>query len=366
MVIRAKTEGLRQTQPLTKKRADNTALNINEMREGKVLLQSKPQRLVFELTNMCNLNCVMCGRNATNFTSTFFKVEWFYRFQDVFCSIEEITLMGWGEPTIHPHFSEMLKIMHHAGLRKYFCTNGMRLKELEDDIFNYEVDIIAISMDGADNETNAKIRRGADFNKIITALRSIAARKKMENLMWPHMNFVFTAMKSNIAQLPVVVDLAADIGLDEVKVVFLTVFSPSLLGESLYNESESVKKYFSEANEIAEKNNILLKLPHVKGTDPAGEKLHKDCFTAYRDFFLGSDGYIRACMSSPEKLFHIDKYANFNNMWNSLEHQSWRCTVNDSKNMPDACKRCYQSSYANWNKEHAFMQIVETFAPEWS
>ena len=365
MIIRAKTQDLYQARPLTKKRAENTALNLLEMREGRSVLRSKPQRLVLELTNMCNLNCVMCGRNAAEITPVFFQVEWLERFHGIFDSIEEVTLMGWGEPTIHPRFPEMLKITYDAGLRKYFCTNGMLLDELEEDIFRCEADLIAVSMDGADAQTNAGIRRGVDFDKVVSALRSIAARKKKEGLCYPHMNFVFTAMRSNIAQLAAVVELAADIGLNEVKVVFLTVFSPPLLGESLYNEEALVERHFNEAIAIAEERNLLLKLPHVRHTDPAGDKAHKDCYAAHRDLFIGADGYVRACMSSPEKLFHIDQYGRFEDLWNCAAYRKWRSCVNTPPSSPTGCRKCYQSSYANWNKEYAYNQVGELFAPEW-
>lgn len=365
MIIRAKTETLFQSGPLTPKRLENTALNIQEMQERKTILQSKPQRLVLELTNMCNINCIMCGRNAAYFKPTYFKMEWFERFQTIFDSIEEVTLMGWGEPTIHPHFPEILRLLHKENLRLYFCTNGMRLSELENTIFSNEIDIIAISLDGADSKTNSKIRRGTDFNKIIHSLQSIVSRKRAGNLSWPYMNFVFTAMKSNLEQLPAMVELAASIGLEEVKVVFLTAFTDELLNETLFSEPELVKKWFALAEERAEQLNIQLKLPYIKGNDPAKNQFHRDCFTAYRDFFLGSDGQVRACMSSPDVLFSIDKYSDFDSMWNSIEFQHWRSCVNTPQTMPRSCRRCYQSSHANWNNRYAYIQMDNVFAPKW-
>jgi len=67
MVIRAKTKMLFEGKPLTEKQKKNTELNLNEIRENKTILESYPRRLVFELTNACNLNCIMCGRNAADF-----------------------------------------------------------------------------------------------------------------------------------------------------------------------------------------------------------------------------------------------------------------------------------------------------------
>ena len=72
LLLRAKTTGLLQIRDITDKQAENTKLNQQEMSEGAVLLKSKPQRLVLELTNACNLRCIMCGRDEANFSLTTF------------------------------------------------------------------------------------------------------------------------------------------------------------------------------------------------------------------------------------------------------------------------------------------------------
>lgn len=365
MILRAKTVDLIETKPLTPKRAHNSELNIKELKEGQPILSSFPRRLVFELTNVCNLSCVMCGRNAADFKPTIFKMEWFDKFYDIFSQIEEVTLMGWGEPTVHPGFIQMLEILDRFQLRKYFCTNAMKLDVIKSKLFETNVDVIGVSLDGADSGTNNRIRKGADFDKIVSSLRDIVNEKRTKGLSYPYINFVFTAMKSNFKQLPDLVRLAADIGIEEVKVVYLTAFDDRLSKESLWNNTDELRKVFIEAQNIAEELGLLIKLPHLRGEDPAKEKCHKDCFVAWRDFFLGSDGYVRPCMNSSTKLFPIWKYHSFKEMWNSPEYVEFRTRVNMPGRMDIACARCYQSSHANWNRQHAFLQLDNIFSPNW-
>ncbi|MFP3041954.1 radical SAM protein [Treponema primitia] len=365
MILRAKTDALIKTRELSVKRRENTVKNTGEMKAGKIVLESRPQRLVFEMTNACNLNCVMCGRNAKEFTAAHFDIGWLEKFDDVVADIEEVTLMGWGEPTMHPQFTEFLAWANKRGLRKYFCTNGMRLGKLLPTIFDEQVDVIAISIDAATGERNNAIRRGAKFDTIIENIKAIVTEKKRIGTPWPYMNFVTTLMKGNLHELPAIVKLAVDIGLDEAKGVFLTVFDGALAGESLFDEMGEVKNVFDEAYRVAKDCGIAVKLPHLRGEDPAGDAPHKPCYTAWRDFFLGSDGYVRPCMSTPIKLFHIDKYTDFDAMWNGEEFVRFREAVNQEKAMPDSCGNCYQSSFANWNKRSSFFQIGKEFSPEW-
>lgn len=365
MVVRAKTKLLFDGKELTEKQSANSKKNIEEIEQGICELKSYPRRLVFELTNACNLNCIMCGRNAANFKPTVFDMDVFRSFEPIMDIVEEVTLMGWGEPTIHPHFKEMLEIINEHSARKYFCTNGMNLMNIKDAIFDNKVDVFAVSLDGAIDATNGRIRRGSKIDVITENLKEIVRIKKERNLKYPWINFVFCAMRSNLSELPDLVRLAAEIGIDEVKVVYLTVFEKDLLNESLWGFEEEVKKVFNEAISIGEQLNIVLKLPHLVGEDVAGEKYHKDCYVAWRDFFLGSDGFVRPCMSTPTQFFSYDKNQDFMKIWNANEYQNYRKNVNAQDSMDSPCTRCYQSSHCNWNRKESFIQIGEHFSPDW-
>lgn len=256
-ILRAKTLDLRQTRPLTPARRENSAKNEAEALSGAICLESYPRRLVFELTSACNLNCKMCGRNAADFRPTLFQVEWLERFTAAAEFIEEVTLMGWGEPTMHPNFVQMLDWAHKLGLRKYFCTNGMLLDKLFDDLFRTETDIIAVSMDGACAETNEAIRRGADFRRIVDGIARITAEKARRGLAFPYMNFVFTAMAENIRELPELVRLAGGLGLDEVKVVYLTAFDEAMREQTLFDKMDLVREIFDEALEVGDRKSVV-------------------------------------------------------------------------------------------------------------
>ena len=365
MILRAKTKTLFSGKELTETQNKNSVLNLKELEEGKTVLESLPRRLVFELTNACNLNCIMCGRNAAEFKPTVFDMEVFRSFEPLMDTVEEVTLMGWGEPTIHPHFTEMLEIINKHSARKYFCSNGMNLKKIKNALFDYKVDVFGISLDGATHETNSRIRRGSKIDVITEDLKDIVRIKKERGLKYPWINFVFCAMASNLHELPDLVRLAADIGIEEVKVVYLTVFEKDLLSESLWGREDEVRKVFGKAIELSEELGIVLKLPHFVGEDIAGDKFHKDCFVSWRDFFLGSDGYVRPCMSTPVQFTRYDMNKDFKEIWNSKEYQNYRANVNNSLNMDEPCKNCYQSSHCNWNKKEAFIQVGKEFSPQW-
>jgi len=221
------------------------------------------------------------------------------------------------------------------------------------------MDIIAFSLDGATPETNNKIRKGSDFNEITAAIKEIVSHKKKSGISYPYMNFVFTAMLDNINELPDMVDLAYSLEVPEVKVVYLTAFDEELAKNSLYNKSEIVRKYFDLAGERAEKKSILLKLPYIQNEDPAGEELHRRCYFPFRDLFIGSDGYVRPCVSNSRRLFYIDSVNSFNRIWNHDTMKKLR------EEYTQECLSCYHSSCTNWNRKSAFLQLSDDVLPEW-
>ena len=363
-IIRARRLDLKETRPLTPLQKENSTLNEQEALAGAVQLRSCPRRLVLEMTSACNIRCKMCGRTAAEFTPTVFQKKWLSIFEPIADQIEEVTLLGWGEPTLHPEFSDFLAWAHSHGLRIFFCTNGTRLKALTEDIFRYQVDLLTVSLDGADAETNNSIRCGADFDTILADVAGIAAKKRELGVEYPYISFVMTLMESNFRSFPDYVRLAKRMGIQEVKGVYLTVFDDIMGEESMEGRADELRIVYDQARVLGEELGIAVKLPHLQGEDIAGDAPHKDCYVGWRDFFLGSDGYIRSCMSTPVKLFRVGDYETFAEMWNSPEYQAFRASVN-TQEMCMACRNCYQASAANWNKKESFDQRGQTFAPEW-
>ena len=365
-ILRAKTTNLFSYQGLTEQQKKNRGKNGQEMKSGKTVLEYVPQRLVLELTNTCNLSCIMCARHTKEFKPTFFNIEWLDKFVPILEQVSEVTLFGWGEPTVHPKFGQILEYLTQYPIKKYFLTNGMLLNRFSDLIVN-SVDILAISLDGAKQDTNDRIRRGADFNKIIENIRCLVAKRNASTRKRPYINFVMTLMKDNLHELPLMIELAYTLGIEEVKAVYLTAFSQELTSQVLFNQQKEVKKVFTETMKIAEKYGVMVKLPYLQGKDPAQNDPHKPCFVGWRDFFLGSDGFVRPCQSTAHKFFNIQNYSDFMDMWNSSEYKTFRELVNKIEAMPTQCANCYQSSFANWNKRSSFLQneVSYEFAPEW-
>jgi radical SAM protein with 4Fe4S-binding SPASM domain len=364
-ILRAKTIDLFNHKGLTDLQRKNSEANLTEIGDGSLVLDSYPRRIVLELTNACNLKCIMCGRDESTFSTRFLDLTYLEKIIPLLTFAEEVTLFGWGEPTIHPKFRDILEFLNGYPVCKYFVTNGTTLHKIKEYLFDFKVNIMAVSLDGATAATNNGIRVNSNFEQIVSSLKDIVRKRKERGVDYPYINFVFTLMKRNLHELPDMVKLAHDIGIEEVKAVYLTTFGENLKEEILWNNVKEVRRVFSVTEGRGRDLGIKLKLPYIQGEDIAGDKFHKDCYVGWRDIFIGSDGYVRPCQSISRKMFHISKYDNLKDAWNSGEFVQFRSAVNDAALMWEECRRCYQSSHANWNRESSFLQIGHEFAPEW-
>lgn len=360
-----KTDTLFAT-PLTERQTINSEMNRHDFAAGNARVSAFPRRIVFELTNRCNFRCIMCGREAADFREYDLPPAAVERFEPFLPYVEEVTLHGWGEGTLHRNFAEIVAFLNRfPGLRKYFVTNGSTLDRIRDVIFEHHVDLVALSLDGATAAINDSIRVGGSFDRQIASVRALLEERRRRGCDYPYVNFVLTVMRRNLHELPDMVDLAASLGVPEVKSVYLTIFTPELVSESLLDCQAEIRPVFAEARRRASRLGIKLKLPEIQGEGESGTARHKKCPLPWRDLYVGSDGNIRPCQSSAQKFGNVYDWEAFDDIWNSLAMQDFRRRVNSEEEMPSSCFGCYHSSCANYNLPHAFIQLKQEFAPVW-
>lgn len=365
MVSRTKRKFIFPYEELTDKQLMNSFNNVQEMENRISVLTSYPRRVILELTNACNLRCEMCGRCHTTFnieTLPMMIVRWL---EPIFEEAEEVTLMGWGEPTLYPQFPELLRLLNRHSARKYICTNGSQLRKISPLLFDCRIDLFAVSINGVTPATNDHLRRGSKINTILQDLHDLAAEKERRKSEWPVLSLVFCLSHSNRLDLYELPDKAADLGINRIKIVYMTAFSSELEAETILNCIPEIKDIFIFMEERCELYGIELELPFLPGEDPAGEKSHHDCTLPWRDLFIGSDGWVRPCMSTADKLFKIDTNRSFMEQWNHDSLRKYRRSVNRKGYMPETCQRCYHASFCNWNMKHSFSQCGQEFAPIW-
>ena len=95
----------------------------------------KNSRIYIEITNVCNLSCSFCIGNvrAPKFIST---DEFTHVIQQVKPYTNHIYLHVLGEPLVHPHLEEILRLANHYNMTVNITTNGTLLAKNQEVLLN--------------------------------------------------------------------------------------------------------------------------------------------------------------------------------------------------------------------------------------
>lgn len=133
----------------------------------KINLSGYPIEITIELTNWCNLDCIFCPHAKMRRPQGFIDLVLFRKIiDDVKGYVEAVDLDLMGESALHPNIYEIISYCKNSGLKVLLNSNmsmidNNRAKSLIDS----GLDMLVMSIDGADKNTYEAIRRGASFDK---------------------------------------------------------------------------------------------------------------------------------------------------------------------------------------------------------
>lgn len=186
-------------------------LGINTFKKAARYHHFLPRQVKVETTKACNLKCVGCRRN---FAETLAKmpgpkhltVEALGRIVAT-TPIQVVRFEGDGEPTVNPHFRDLVQFCHRVGIRSAMTTNATLLdrgyvKFLEENGMRR----IHVSFDGAKKKTFEKQRVGASYDQVLEAC-GLIGKSKIQLFM----NIV-PSTDEIVSEMLDYVDLAKEVG----------------------------------------------------------------------------------------------------------------------------------------------------------
>ena len=220
------------------------------------------QHLQVEVTTRCDLpGCLMCPRRAWPERWLNHDLSWqnFERLIPAFKLFTQVHLSGWGEPLLHPRLWDMAQAARSQGCTVSLTTNGMNLTEAMQVQVLEHLDMVAVSLDGARAETFERLRPGADFQRVTQQVAALCSRKRSLGRQRPEVVLLFMKMRPNLAELPDLLQLAAELGVDRVNATNLDfVAAPAMEGLTIVSSGPDpeITAIFEEAQRQAEKSSL--------------------------------------------------------------------------------------------------------------
>jgi radical SAM protein with 4Fe4S-binding SPASM domain len=199
--------------------------------------------------------------------------------------------------------------------------------------------MLILSVDGATKETFEEIRRGANFDEVINNIRRINYYKRLFKIDRPLLRFNFTAMRSNIEELSMLLDLAAELGVREITVCYLNAHFRELWEESLYFYKELSDRIMMETQERGRKMGISVTLPPLFKDGRVKAPGKERCASPWNYTYIQLDGGVKPCCYYYEPLGNLFD-DDFPTIWNSEGFQELRKRLT-SGDLPPCCKKCH-------------------------
>jgi radical SAM protein with 4Fe4S-binding SPASM domain len=228
----------------------------------------RPLNLEMDVTNQCNLRCVMCYfaddtvhmRKRSDMTvAQFERVA-----AQIFPFAHRVSLSVGTEPLLNPHFADFVTItQRYAVPCVYINTNGLLLTgRLVEHMIQCGFSAVSISMDGATPATYERIRAGSRFDRVIGNIRMVNRLKRLHASATPELAMLFVMMRSNIRELPDFIDLAHELEVPHVNAIHLVPYTDlNIAGESLVHDKQLCNRMLDEARERAARHAIVFREP---------------------------------------------------------------------------------------------------------
>jgi len=255
------------------------------------------QYLQVEVTSRCDLpGCLMCPRRAWPERWLHHDLSWqnFERLIPALKLFTHVHLSGWGEPLLQPRLWDMAQAARSQGCTVSLTTNGMNLTEAIQVQVLEHLDMVAVSLDGATAETFERLRPGADFQRVTQQVAALCASKRALGRSRPEVVLLFMKMRPNVAELPDLLQLAADLGVDRVNATNLDfIAAPAMEGLALVPSPDpEITAILEQAQRQAQKSSLPFRNVGLK---PVSDLIVCDA-NPLKNVFVTAFGDIAPCV----------------------------------------------------------------------
>ena len=285
-----------------------------------------PTNGMIELSNQCNLHCIMCPREfqyGKEMDKGYMPLDRAKQIIDeMYPYLDSIGLTGLGETMLYPHLLEVVQyikkkkksiiitISTNAHLKDY--------KERIEPILPY-LDNIQFSVDGG-QDTYSTIRPGTSFEIIKENIRHTIHKGKNVTSM---INFV--AMKENYHDMTNIISFAHELGIKYVNFNCVSIASNPTAQRTYYDFFQSEE--FIKAKEDVTAMRKRFPDMEITGPDYPENGEFRNCIFPWEYPYITWDGYYVPCCGKP-----FPKLLNFGNVFekgvmsvlNSPEAQAFR------------------------------------------
>ena len=235
-----------------------------------------------------------------------------------------------GEPFLHPDFLELIKQAKKHRIYTATSTNAHFIDEKKaEEIVKSGLDRLIISIDGITQKNYEQYRVHGDLSKVISGTEHLVKAKKRLNSSTPHLIFQCLAVKPNEDEIPAIINLGHEIGVDEVRIKTAQLYDYKH-GNPLMPSNEEYSRYKLQKD----------------GTYSLKYKTGNNCWRMWSGSVITWDGKVVPCCFDKDAVHQLGDLSTstFSEVWKNKKYQIFRQNVFTSRNSVDICQNCSEGS----------------------
>lgn len=251
--------------------------------KGKI---SIPPILQLEPANICNLKCLTCATGAGLVKRPRATMP-FGMFKDIIDQVRNhvflLVFWSWGEPFVNPDACRMIRYAKDRGLLVHTSTNGhfFDTKDKARMLVETGLDSLIVAVDGLDQQTYEKYRRGGNLQKVISSIENIVSERKLLGGQQPRITLRFIVMQHNEHQVDRVESFARGLGVDAVS------FRSAIVRRSVLSYDKTLTPLGADFQRFSHKGENLY--------DNKLKRLNNQCQRPYANLTIFSSGDVVTC-----------------------------------------------------------------------
>jgi len=270
---------------------------------------------------------------------------------DVLSSLETVNLQCNCEPLLNREIISIIRYIKAINRKAAvsFVTNGTLLSPtLSAELIRIGVNTITVSIDGATSETFEKIRLGAKFDTVVGNLRNLITERNRKPNTSTMIEIISVATVENIHELPDILNLGAELGVDGFSVNGLEPYTDEMTSLVLYGKLKhpDYEYIFNKLKKSAEKIGMKISLPSLTARPYTSCDLRGCVIDSYGEVYpCSSLSYERAYYYEGNKYVHPQiTFGNINEkgfygIWHSPEFTTFRRKLRKGE-LPPYCTKC--------------------------
>lgn len=294
----------------------------------KPIVWGSPVSISVEPTNQCNLHCPECkvGSGWLRRQKGYLSLDLFKKLVD-----ENQNTLIWmnlyfqGEPYLHPQLPAMISYASRAGIYTMVATNGHFLNgQSVVETVKSGLGLLLVSVDGTDQATYEKYRRGGNLSRVLSGIREVVRVKKTLNAGHPNVVIQFLVTSVNEHQVDDIRKLGNKLGADDVWIKTAQL-GLSENPASWVPRRKRYARYTCEGSQIRPKN-----------------RLRNRCLRIWTTAVVTWDGLLVSCCFDKDAAYRMGDVAEsgLSVCWKRKDFMDFRARVLKGRSGIGICRNC--------------------------